>query len=304
MKMMQQDIQNSRFDSNKLFAVIVTFYPNDSVLKNIKNILEYYPAVIIVDNTDSKESYKLLSCLKNRLCVEIIYNHKNFGIAEALNQGVRRASELGATWVTTFDQDSWLAVDYPSMIESSIHANSSIEESSIFGCRYIDPSNSGQANLASTYFAKFFETCDEVITSGMTFSVSTWLLLNGFDSELFIDFVDHDFCAKARKVNISCQISIYPVLVHSLGNQSKHKVLWKGVYASNHSPLRRYYMARNTVVYIKRYFRVYPKRAFFHFRQLIRDEVVIILFEKEKIKKMIFHYRGIIDGVRGRLGEI
>lgn len=303
-KVTQASNLNDEFDRHKIFAVVVTFYPDESVIENVRNTLQYYPFVVVVDNTGLEQSKRLLSGLLETERVEVVNNSNNVGIAEALNHGAEKAFDLGATWVSTFDQDSWLAVDYLSMIESYLQRHSNKERSHIFGCEYIDPLNVDVIKESVDCTGNCFEPADEVITSGMTFSLKTWFQLNGFDSRLFIDFVDHDFCAKANVANVNCLITRFPVLVHSLGNQSYHRLLWKGIYTSNHSSLRRYYMARNTVEYVRRYLVRLPRRALFHCRQLLRDHVVILLFEKNKMEKISAQFKGVVDGFRRKLGQV
>jgi len=303
-KSMSPSTMKEGFERQSLYAVIVTYHPDESVYNNIERVLEFYSYIVIVDNTEVGESDDLLTHFSNVERVEIIANCDNKGIAEALNQGVARSEELGATWVTTFDQDSYLLEDYPSLIQSYINDISSKGRLPVFGCSHIDPSQVEVAKKWQESINAGFQAVDEVITSGMTFSVMTWRLLNGFDSQLFIDFVDHDFCAMARNNNISCLITKKPVLVHALGDQTTHRFFHKRVRTSNHSPFRRYYMARNTVVYAKRYRAKCPDIVFAYCRHLLFEQIKILLFEREKGKKILSFIRGVFDGLMGGVGRI
>lgn len=291
------------FDGQKFYAVVVTFYPDESVLENIRITLGYYPFVVVVDNTGTDVSKRLLSRLDEKSRVEVICNSENVGIAEALNQAVSRASELGAAWVTTFDQDSWLAVDYPSMVKQGLVESSNREQPPIFGCRYIDPASVNKELHKYTCTGLCFEYIDEVITSGMTFSVKTWKVLGGFDSQLFIDFVDNDFCAKARIKNIECLITKRPVLVHSLGSLDVRKFFWKKLYSRNHMPLRCYYIARNVVIYARRYRKNSPENVVGHLKRVLKKQIIIILIEEKKTLKIFASFVGAIDGFLGKIGK-
>ena len=44
---------------------------------------------------------------------------------------------------------------------------------------------------------------DKCITSASLVPVSAWNDVGGFNEELFIDFVDHDFCAKLKEHGLS-----------------------------------------------------------------------------------------------------
>ena len=291
----------------EMAAVMVTYRPDESVLDNIASFLAVYRFLVIVDNTEQKHSDDPLVSLDEDDAVVLIRNGKNTGIATAINIGCSAAINHGATWITTFDQDSTLLANYPAMITDYLKALS-IEDNShtpepIFGCTTVERSDNPNSEIV-TCDEMDFAPQNEVITSGMSFSSRTFADLRGFDDSFFIDFVDHDFCAKARCANIPVVISEKAILAHELGNQSHHTIFGKRLTTTNHAAFRRYYRARNSILYAKRYRKAFPALVRKHLRLMIREQVMVLLFERKKIQKTKAIVLGCIDGIRGKVGTV
>lgn len=136
----------------------------------------------------------------------------------------------------------------------------------------------------------------------MCFPVNVYDSVGGCDDAFFIDMVDHDFCLKASLKGVSLYRTSKPIMVHSVGEKSAHKIFGKRLYASNHSALRRYYYSRNTVVVLKRYLFTKPEMAIRHAGRLAKTSILVLLFEKDRMEKLFSVLRGVLDGSIGRLG--
>jgi rhamnosyltransferase len=69
--------------------------------------------------------------------------------------------------------------------------------------------------------------------------------MGGFDTQLFIDFVDMEWCFRAAAAGLLSYGACSVILPHELGGGGNQSALGMTVLA--HSPLRRYYFARNTL---------------------------------------------------------
>jgi len=128
--------------------------------------------------------------------------------------------------------------------------------------------------------------------------------LRGFKEELFIDSVDHEFCLRARahgcKVLITCEALMEQSIGMSLGNKG-----WLSKFSSfNHSPKRKYFIARNTLSTARTYLFREPLWSLRQFWRLAFDFASIILFEQNKIEKSRAFLVGVLHGLTGRLGPI
>ena len=85
----------------KLATIVVFYYPSDDNIKNINTYLDEVEKVFVVDNSDDD-----VIRLKSTKKIEYIKFYENKGIAQALNEGAKRARDLNFKWLLTLDQDS------------------------------------------------------------------------------------------------------------------------------------------------------------------------------------------------------
>ena len=92
-------------NKKEILAVIVSYNPDEKIIRCYNSIKEQADKIIIVDNFSqdekSKQYLKQLS-----METEIIYNDKNYGIAKALNQTAKYAVVNNYKWLLAIDQDS------------------------------------------------------------------------------------------------------------------------------------------------------------------------------------------------------
>lgn len=92
-------------NKKEILAVIVSYNPDDRIIRCYNSIKKQADKVIIVDNFSQEEKSKqYLKQLSTE--AEIIYNDSNYGIAKALNQVAKYAMVNNYKWLLTADQDS------------------------------------------------------------------------------------------------------------------------------------------------------------------------------------------------------
>lgn len=265
----------------------ITLYEPDvhRLMENIEAILPQVDKLICVDNGSSN-----INEVKDRMRwkypeVEIVENGQNLGIARALNQMFEYAEDQVYDWVLTLDQDSVC----PSNLMEEYKKYLNLRDVGVLSPKMVDRNFEKEIKTEEPY--EYIEKC---ITSASLTSVDTWKKVGGFWEYLFIDFVDHDFCAKCIENNTSI-IRVNSVeLLHELGNGEHHSFLGKRVTALNHSSFRKYYMVRNWLIYMHVHREVidYKKEKnsyrFFFLKTL--------LFEKQKLEKFVQMLKGRRDG--------
>ncbi len=276
------------FCENNICAGIVLYNPNEKRLtENIESILPQVSKLILVDNA-SINTESVLNYWRQDSKIKIIKNIKNEGIAKALNQMCETASIENYKWILTLDQDSVC----PSILIDSF-------------MRYTEDNSVGivcpqfELNIDGYLFKKVVEDSELVdycITSASLTNLDAWNKSGKFDEWMFIDCVDYDFCLKLKKMGYKI-IRVNNIIInHEVGNpQIKKLPFGRKIVLHNHSPLRNYYISRNTVYILKKYWRY--KSVYKWVPRLLYWQICKLIFENNKIQTIISFLKGIKDGI-------
>nr|WP_263324801.1 glycosyltransferase family 2 protein [Neobacillus sp. Marseille-Q6967] len=289
---------------NKVAAIMVTYNPDADVIENATSISHSCERLIIIDNGSSSDSKEYLKELDKQPNIVTTYNENNMGLGHALNQGITyifNSQDLSEIeWIATFDQDSKVDKDYFSKMLASYEAHSNKEEVAMLAPNWVEKKL--DQDISSVNNKKPLEEQITVITSGSLVKRKVFKEIGLFEEDYFIDFLDHEFCLRARshgyKIFMSPQVS----MVHNLGNTKQHKLLNSNVLASNHNYIRRYYMTRNRLYTYKKYFGTEKQWIKQDFITTAKDFIVILLFEKDRGKKLSSMLKGVFDAAIGKKG--
>jgi rhamnosyltransferase len=91
-------------------------------------------------------------------------------------------------------------------------------------------------------------------------------------------------------------------LLHNLGKETRHKFFWKLITCTNHSYQRRYTITRNRFFLYFQYVKFDLKWVISDFRAFSLETTKIILFERDKSKKLRSIVLGLKDAFYGKLG--
>ena len=170
----------------------------------------------------------------------------NFGVGRALNEGVRLCCQDAATrWILTLDQDTFLADDAFSALESELDQIPDVAHAGIVAFNYSEhrfnrlrPYNraSGPAEVNS------------VITSGSIVNRRVFDSAR-FDEGLFLYYVDIDFCHRVRELGYPIYILRHAFIDHREGS----KTVRRGRTFYYLDPPRLFFVCRNGVRIFRRY---------------------------------------------------
>lgn len=269
-------------------AVIPIFNPHDSIIENIKSYAPYIDTLYIIYNSPvSIKIEKAISSLNN-IC--ILHQGDNIGVAKALNLALSKATHSNYYWLLTMDQDSSFEGNTFQSLLSSLHT---ISHSNLIIFSPIHNKKFIQINKASS-----LQEIPYVMTSGNLVNISLANKLNGYDENLFIDEVDHEFCfhARQRGFHIICDTSI--ALNHHLGKA--HQTFSK---IKLYPAIRLYYMTRNYLYLRKKYYQ--RECTFFKQRDryLLKFLLKQIIFGEQKCTKLYRIYQGIKDYKQQHYGK-
>ena len=224
------------------------------------------------------------------------------GIAYALNEGLRYAKDHGYLWMGTFDQDSTVPDDFLYEIISAFKKFHQKEKVAILSPIYLLPDGSMKSFSFKNKELNELQNIDFTMTSGNIINVSKVKHIGGFDSSLFIDYVDFDLCLRLRAQDFLILENRNVILQHELGRNFSHrKFLWKKVGIPNYPPIRVYFSTRNRLILYFRYWKTAPRFVIHDMLSFFVAFMKIVLFESEKKSKIQAFFIGFIDGVLRRL---
>ncbi|MGL6058134.1 MAG: glycosyltransferase family 2 protein [Culicoidibacterales bacterium] len=268
-------------------ASIVTYNPDIKILlDNINAIYKQVDLLIIIDNNSNniEEIDKLVGKFK----ISIIKNNTNKGIAKALNQALEYANNKNIDWLLTLDQDSKCDLNIIEQYKKNLNFKNTI----IYCPQILDINIQNNVHLQNSV-----EEVDFAITSGSLINVAKSLEINGFDNSLFIDYVDFDFCIRARDKGYDIFRVNEAILYHRLGESEIKKILGFEVQVTHHSPVRRYYLYRNKVNLYRKHWKKHKKWVFKNSLSSIKVFFIIVFFEKERKDKLKYILKGIREGL-------
>ena len=177
-----------------------------------------------------------------------------------------------------------------------IVSTSKIENAGIYAASYTTKYDRWVKNFNEDFNERHF-----VVTSGNLVNLNLWKQVGGFEEKLFIDEVDHDFCAKVNlagyKILTTKKIFMSHNVGETIGNTSD-KVF------QGHNPIRYYYITRNMLFITKKYIFSDPKLVLNRWKHNIKNYIKIAFFYPEKSLYFTTICNGIRDFFKGKYGEM
>jgi rhamnosyltransferase len=292
---------------NPSAGIVVVFYRPDAACVRRANRYADAGLCIVVDNTEQVQTVEQLG-----LDERIVYvaNGSNRGIATGINQGVELLLKAGCTSALIFDQDSEPSIQLlqtlPVLLEAELRDRGRV---ALIGPAYEDSRLGGVAPFVRFGYLKLQRVppegktpleIDFLISSGSCINLAAWQEIGPMDDALFIDFVDLEWCVRARSRGYAVLGAPGLRLAHELGGEPV-RVL--GRQYPSHSPLRHYYLFRNAVALIKRSYIPWTWKSTelvkFPFRLAIYG-----LFLQPRLSHLRMALMGIWHGLTGRMGRL
>ena len=223
---------NNKNHPISLIGIIVSYNPNSEKLKRLVEILiPQVDAIVIVDNGSNTGFINWFKDQKYNRTTLLALND-NFGIAAAQNIGINWANAQGAKQVLIFDHDSEPSSDFAIQLQTIFLAlEKNGEKIAAIGPRFID--NRFIKNKIPSPFSKikygqmrgYYPTngntiisVDFLIASGCLISMEAVKNIGPMTEALFIDYVDIEWCFRARQLGWSLYGAWGVVMKHELGD--------------------------------------------------------------------------------------
>ena len=279
-------------------AVVVSYHPSRELLRNIEILAGQVGHIVVVDNTPNTNPQAVIDELEQRGRCTVIRNGKNLGIAAALNLGVQRAISLGCDWIVTFDQDSRIGDGYIDGLISAYLESSDPTRIGVACPIYRDP----QLGAVWPFSRGSNGQPLMYMTSGALMKSETYQKLGPFEDELFIDDVDTEYALRMRAAGYRI-VESNVVLNHSLGKMTPHVFAGRHIFVTNHNPQRRYFITRNRIVLLRRYWGKDREWTAQELTDFWKETIALLLFERDRWSKVKYMLRGAWDAIFGRLGS-
>lgn len=299
-----------------IFAVVVTFHPEEETLRTLLKALEpQVSGVIVVDNNPKADvSVPTLLDMLQSDRVHLIRLNENLGIAKALNVGIEHARRCGADYVLLSDQDSLPAAD---MVSNLLQSMDTLLQSGYrvgaIGPTYKDLYTNMVYPFQVTIPGKFFyghmiPTSKKpiipvltLITSGALIPIQVLSEIGLMREDFFIDYVDIEWCHRATHAGYGLWGTSNSLLLHRLGERSLRVWYLRWRKESAYPPLRMYYRIRNFIALCRiRYIPLRWKiRSAWYSLGLIYTHVC---YGRQRSATCLMVLRAMIDGIRNRMG--
>lgn len=281
--------------AGSIAAVIVSYNPDKDFGKRLSVIKPQVDHIIIVDNGSNTSIYETLNDFISG-DNDIIENKLNMGIAVALNQGVKKAMQLGFSWVLTLDQDT--EID-PNMVSHLVSILSNYPDKGALGIigSNARSKHSGHLFMDCGKQSSEFMDAKTVITSGSLMSLSAYEITGSFREDFFIEGVDLEYCLRLRRNGFKVLMSCKPLMTHAAGKMEEHRFLGRVVLVANHEPWRYYCMLRNLAQISRVYVRQEPRWVLDLCFNIVKMIIKIAFFEENRFIKVKYIFVGIIDGL-------
>lgn len=225
-------------------AVVPLFNPSTRLEEVVARLEAQCAHVVLVDDGSAEESWADASRLAASDRVSAIRPGGNSGIAAALNVGVRHALSLGADFILTCDQDSYISTLYVAAAINRLRHSDRPDAIALVSCSAFN----GQR--VQTRFGRGGEAL-EPMQSGMLIRASAFEQVGYFSENLFIDCVDTDFYQRCRLAGLRTLSAPPCPFEHHLGGKR-----WESSFAnrySRHPPWRTFYVVRNRLNTLRLY---------------------------------------------------
>lgn len=242
--------------------IIILYHPSPEDIAHLRNLAQLWPGCI-VDNSE-EPCFGMPEVGR----MHYICNSENLGIAEAQSIGIRKMLEQGVTTHLVFlDQDTRIPTDYPSLIAEEYERISLILAQQSAGTSSTTSSPKGLALLGPSLFnlrsgeqyrsvvhhdqktdADFIPRRD-VISTGSCIRTDVLQHVGLPETELFIDYVDFEWCWRAQSQGYVCGITPRITIGHQVGLRELTIGSYRVIISA---PFRYFYQYRNYLWLLRR----------------------------------------------------
>jgi L-rhamnosyltransferase len=293
--------------AERVGAVIVTYFPDRAGLHLLLQTVEpQVDRVVVVDNTPGGSA----ASFEDTTTRTTLTNGANVGLAAAQNQGIAALRVSGCTQALLLDQDSLPARDMVERLQAALRdlQRTGVPVAAV-GPRWVDRHSGrpvpfvrlGWGRMQPVTDAAKAVECDALVASGCLIPLAIIDAVGGMEDALFIDQVDTEWGLRAQAHGYRLYGVSDAVLAHGIGETAVRPWFAPSRWVPVHSPVRNYYLVRNTLALFTR--RETPWRwRLLHLLRLPGLLLMMLTQMPGRRERASAVARGILDALLGRLG--
>lgn len=297
--------------ASAVLAIIVCYEPDrDALVDLLVSLATCHVSTLLIDNSESDVGCVSTRAIAHAFGAEYLCNVRNVGVAEAQNIGLRRARERGLRYALLLDQDTTLE---DGALARLIAACESLTEAgqpvAAVGPAFADPRSDTAfpfVRLQRLRMGRVWPLnghaveCDLLISSGSLIPLSVLDAVGDMDASLFIDYVDIEWCVRARAAGFKVFGVSDARMQHRIGDRSFRLF---GRTFQLHNPIRNYYFTRNALLFARKPYLTLRWRI--HLLYRVAGQFVLFgLFAPQRFQRLRWMLRGLWDGLLGRGGRL
>lgn len=282
-------------------SITVTYNPDISCLNSqLHSLRNEVDSSIIVDN--GSKNIDEIEQLVSHFNIQLIKLDRNMGLSHAQNIGVENAISLGAKYLLLLDQDSILNEGFISSM-MSVYVENNV---GILGPSFFDPLNN-EFYWGTNYIGPFIKRVSikeitdvtYVIASGSFFAAEIFTTVGKMEEGLFVDYIDVEWSLRAKKLGYRVAMTNKASMAHTIGDSRLNLF---GRKISIHSPMRRYYLVRNSFYMLRLNYVPFGYKVREIFLNVVRS-LISLSYSQNKKETLIKIAEGICDGLRNKYGS-
>lgn len=291
-----------------IISITVCFNPSLLTLREqFRSLRDQVFAMLVVANGPTSVA---LADFCQEMGANLIQLETNTGIAHAQNLGIQEAMRLGASMVLLMDQDSEPQKDMVRNLENALRVHSRAAAAG--------PSTLDLRSREKTYFLTDFSSRPNawtpstnapgqmvevayLIASGSLLRINALRDTGLMRDDWFIDLIDTEWCLRARAKGWKIIGVADACLGHRLGDEITKIWFLRERKVPHHSPLRHYYMFRNTILLLKEPFVAWHWKRH-HAMRIVKLFFFFLVFAPQRKIRMQMMLQGLVDGIRGCTG--
>ncbi|KAA0126160.1 glycosyltransferase family 2 protein [Chryseobacterium sp. SN22] len=228
-----------------IYSIIVLYNPESNNLANIEALLLQSDTLIVIDNSTRKLPEAIADLIDTSHQIVYLSNNGNIGLSLALNKGIKKALEFkDCGYIALFDQDSLIQKDFFQPMIEVLENKSDIIATSpeVVDMRTLEEHRN--ADHQETYEVPV------IITSGSFCKRDAFEKVGLMDETLFIDYIDYEWCFRARDKGYRLIRVPASKLLHNMGEKVVKFLFIEKPYHTN--GIRHFYIFRNQMYMFKR----------------------------------------------------
>jgi len=279
----------------------MAYYPG-AEFENICRIISEQTGLLLVVDNSPECTLRNLN-LKLNANTLIVYNENKDAISGALNIALAHARSHNFEYLHIFDQDTVPPADITTLLLPSLQAD---PKAIITSPRFINSSTNFPGRVLehiSKWKVKSFWPKEDMGVMKALFTITSASLISikrlppdtFYDTRLFVDGCDVDFCLYLRNEGFEILVDTSICVTHGIGSRKKGGGRWS---ATNYSPFRKQLSAKNRMIIWRRYWSTYAGYILSDLFVFTLDTARTVLLEKGRFTKFIAICKGIGQGLR------